>query len=258
MGVAGLAIDMGNMYMTHTRLQAAVDAGALAGSLELPYDPDLSKGIVQRAVENMIHINMESAVVDTVTPGTEIRSVNVSAQAEANLLIMQFMGFSDSVVRARASAGFNKIEIVFVIDNSGSMKGTPINMVKEASIQLTNLLIPDGTTPDTKVGLVAFSGKVKIGEGVDGQEAGCRNADGSVNTGIHEDFMADYWALSYYYRSKISLDTCSDIPEALPLSTDKRTIINAINSQTAIGKWSGTVIPEGIKWGRHIDRKSVV
>ena len=64
--------------------------------------------------------------------------------------------------------------------------------------------------------------------------------------------MDDYRALSYYYRSKISLDTCSDIPEALPLSTDKRTIINAINSQTAIGKWSGTVIPEGIKGGRHI------
>ena len=50
LAVAGLAIDMGNMYVTHTRLQAAVDAGALAGSLELPYDPDLDKGIVRGAV----------------------------------------------------------------------------------------------------------------------------------------------------------------------------------------------------------------
>ena len=252
MGAIGIAIDMGNMYMTHTRLQAAVDAGALAGSLELPYDPDLSKGVVQQATEDMIHANMESAVVEQVTPGTEIRSVNVTAHAPVNLLIMKLAGLADSQVTARASAGFNKIEIVFVVDNSGSMRGTPINMVKEASIQLTNLLIPDGTTPDTKVGMVAFSGKVRIGEGVDGQEAGCRNADGSVNNGIHEDFMDDYWALSSYYRNRISLDTCSDLPEALALSTDKATIINAINSQTAIGKWSGTVIPEGIKWGRHI------
>ena len=67
MGAIGIAIDMGNMYMTHTRLQAAVDAGALAGSLELPYDPDLSKGVVQQATEDMIHANMESAVVEQVT-----------------------------------------------------------------------------------------------------------------------------------------------------------------------------------------------
>lgn len=252
MAVTGLAIDMGNMYMTHTRLQAAVDAGALAGSLELPYDPDLSKGVVQKAVEDMVHANMASAEIDPVTPGTEIRSVNVTAHAPVNLLIMHLAGASNSIVTAQASAGFNKIEVVFVIDNSGSMSGTPITMVKEASVQLTDLLIPDGTAPDTKVGLVAFRGKVRIGDNVDGQEAGCRNADGSVNTGIHEDFMDDYWALSDYYRSRIKLDTCSNIPEALPLTKDKNTIINAINSQTATGNSSGTVISEGVKWARHI------
>jgi len=252
MGVVGIAIDMGNMYLTHTRLQAAVDAGALAGSLELPYDPDLSKDIVRQAVVDMIELNMKTAEVESITPGTEVRSVNVTAKAEVNLLILRFMGFADPIVTAQASAGFNKIEVVFVIDNSGSMRGTPIDMVKEASIGLTELLIPDGATPDTKVGLVAFKGKVRIGANVDGQPAGCRNADGSVNTGIHEDFMDDYWALSSYYRYRISLDTCSDLPEAMPLSTDKANIISAINTQTATGDWSGTVIPEGIKWGRHI------
>ncbi|MBI9079977.1 MAG: VWA domain-containing protein [Pseudodesulfovibrio sp.] len=252
LGAVGIAIDAGNMYLTHTRLQAAVDAGALAGSLELPYDPDLSKGIVQQAVVDMINLNMKTAEVESVTPGTEVRSVNVTAKVEVNLLILGFLGISDTVVKAQASAGFNKIEVVFVVDNSGSMKGTPINMVKEASIELTELLIPDGATPDTKVGLVPFKGKVRIGANVDGQPAGCRNADGSVNTGIHEDFMDDYWALSYYYRRYVTLDTCSDLPEAMPLSTNKASIISGINSQTATGATSGTVIPEGIKWGRHI------
>jgi len=252
LGAVGIAIDMGNLYLTHTRLQAAVDAGALAGSLELPYDPDLSKDIVRQAVVDMVAKNMDTAEVDSVTPGTEVRSVNVVAKAEVNLMIMGTLGLADPVVEARASAGFNKIEVVFVIDNSGSMKGTPIDMVKQASIELTELLIPDGAVPDTKVGLVAFRGKVRIGEGVEGLEPGCRNADGSINTGIHEDFMDDYWALYYYYRIRISLDTCSNIPAAMPLSTNKDSIISAINTQTATGASSGTVISEGIKWGRHI------
>jgi len=251
LGVAGIAIDMGNMYMTHTKLQATVDAGALAGSLELPYDPDLSKGIVQQAVEDMVALNMEGAQVQSVIAGTEIRSVEVTATAEVNLLLMSVLGLADQVVEAKAMAGFNKLEVVFVVDNSGSMKGTPITMVKQASIELTELLIPDGASPDTKVGLVAFRGKVRIGE-ESGLAAGCYNADGSVNEGIHEDFMDDYWRLSSSYRRRISLDTCSDLPKALPLSKNKDLVIDSINTQTATGAWSGTVIPEGIKWARHI------
>jgi uncharacterized protein YegL len=252
LAVAGLAVDMGNMYVTHTRLQAAVDAGALAGSLELPYDPDLSKGLVQQAVTDMIHTNMPGAEVESVVPGTEVRSVVVEARAKVNLLVMRFLNLADQWVEARAAAGFNKLEVVFVIDNSGSMKGTPIDLVKQASAELTDLLIPDGQQPDTKVGLVAFRGKVRIGGDVDGLEAGCRNADGSVNTGIHEDFMDMYWSLPYYYRSRIDLDTCSSIPESRPLSQDKGEIVTAINSQTALGSASGTVISEGIKWARHM------
>lgn len=251
--VAGLAIDLGNMYVTHTRLQAAVDAGALAGALQLPYDPNLSKGIVAAAVQDMVGTNMAEAEVESVIPGTEVRSVVVSGKAEVKLLLMKILGISDQWVRASASAGFNRLEVVFVIDNSGSMKGTPINMVKEASIELTDLLMPDGTTPDTKVGVVPFRGKVHVGADVDGLPEGCRNADGSLNeTGLHEDFMDMYWDLSYYYRRYIDMDTCSNIPVIMPLSKAKADIVDAINSQTATGNSSGTIIPEGIKWGRHV------
>jgi hypothetical protein len=250
--VAGIAVDMGNMYMTHTKLQAAVDAGALAGSLELPYDPDLTKGVVNKAVTDMVADNMKAAEVTNISAGTEIRSVKVTARAEVKMLLMEVLGMADKYVEASAMAGFNKLEVVFVIDNSGSMKGTPIDLVKRASAELTDLLIPDGTTPDTKVGLVPFRGKIRLGEEVDGYAKGCVNADGSLNQGIHEDFMDEYYALPYYYRSYISLDTCSDIPPVLALSKDKRKIVSAIDSQTATGAASGTVISEGIKWGRNI------
>ncbi|WP_247648408.1 pilus assembly protein TadG-related protein [Pseudodesulfovibrio sp. zrk46] len=253
LGVAGLALDMGNMYMAHTRLQAAVDAGALAGSLQLPYDPDIDKGIVAAAVNDMVERNLSGAEVESVTPGTEVRSVVVKAKYRVELLLMQIFDLMDPWVYAHAAAGFNKLEVVFVVDNSGSMKGTPINMVKEASVELTELLMPDGADPDTKVGVVPFRGKVRVGDGVDGLPGGCRNADGSLNeTGLHEDFMDEYYALPYDYRRRIAMDTCSNIPEIMPLSKDKDAVIDAINEQTATGNSSGTVIPEGIKWGRHV------
>ncbi|MEZ7197180.1 pilus assembly protein TadG-related protein [Pseudodesulfovibrio karagichevae] len=252
LGVAGIAVDMGNMYMTHTKLQAAVDAGALAGSLELPFDPDLSKGVVRKAVTDMVAANMDSAEVTNISAGTEIRSVKVTARAEVKMLLMEVLGMTDKYVEANAMAGFNKLEVVFVIDNSGSMKGTPIDMVKQASRELTDLLIPDGAAPDTKVGLVPFRGKIRLGEAVDSYPKGCLNADGSLNTGINEEFMDEYYALPYYYRNYISLDTCSEIPPVLALSKDKQRIISAIDSQTATGAASGTVISEGLKWGRNI------
>jgi Mg-chelatase subunit ChlD len=94
---------------------------------------------------------------------------------------------------------------------------------------------------------------VRVGDGVDGIPAGCRNADGSLNeTGLHEDFMSMYYSLSSRYRSYIALDTCSNIPQVLALSQDKMEITQAIDSQTATGSASGTIISEGIKWGRNV------
>ncbi|WP_272701620.1 pilus assembly protein TadG-related protein [Desulfovibrio sp. Fe33] len=252
LGVAGIAVDMGNMYMTHTKLQASVDAGALAGSLQLPYDPDLTRGIVNQAVRDMVAANMEGAEVTSISAGTEIRSVKVTARAEVNMLLMEVLGLADQEVQASAVAGFNKLEVVFVIDNSGSMRGTPITLVRQASVELTDLLIPDGATPDTKVGLVPFRGKIRLASAVDGHTAGCQNADGSLNTGIHEDFMDEYNALPYYIKYNIPLDTCSSIPTVQALSQNKNEIVQAIDSQTALGAASGTLISEGIKWGRNL------
>ncbi|MDD4953050.1 MAG: pilus assembly protein TadG-related protein [Desulfovibrionaceae bacterium] len=249
--VVGLAVDVGNLYLAQTRLQAAVDAGALAGSLELPFDPDLDLGLVNAAVSGMVEKNFQAAQINSVSAGAEVRSVCVQAEAQVNTILLGVLGIGSKTVSAKACAGFNNLEVVFVIDNTGSMKGAPIDNTKLACLNLVDLILPDGASPDTKVGLVPFRGKVKLSEAVDGFPAGCLNADGSLNQGIHPDFMDDYWALPRYLRDQITLDTCSGIPPVLPLSTDKYEIMAAINAQDARGAGSGTVISEGLKWGRH-------
>ena len=50
----------------------------------------------------------------------------------------------------------------------------------------------------------------------------------------------------------ITLETCQDIPEALALTDDRTVILQSLNTHTATGNASGTVISEGIKWGRNV------
>jgi uncharacterized protein YegL len=252
MGMVGLAVDLGLVYVSHTRLQNAVDAGAMAASAELPYDPDMSTDLVPQAAQSMVARNYPEAKVTGLTEGSEVRSVCVNAEADVPLLLLDSLGLSDPTVQASACAGFNNLEIALVIDNSGSMKGTPISKVREASEDLADLVMPDGSRAATRMGLVPFRGKVHVGSNVDGLADGCRNADGSRNTGIHEDFMDEYYALPYYLRSRITLDTCSGIPTIQPLTESKSEILGAIATQTATGSASGTVISEGVKWGAAI------
>ena len=159
-GMIGMAVDMGNVYVTHTRLQAATDAAALAGSLELPSDPDLNKGLVVAAATNMLTENLPGAVIESVSPGAETRSVEVAAKAQAQLMLMGVLGLADPWVRASAAAGFNNLEVVFVLDNTGSMKGGPIAAVRAATEDLVELILPAGKTVASKIGLVGFRGRI--------------------------------------------------------------------------------------------------
>ncbi len=251
-GVIGLALDGGRLYLAHSRLQVAVDAGALAGSMQLPYDPDVNLGYVQAAVQDMVAKNYSEAVVEEVAPGTEVRSVCVQGKAEVDTLLMKSVGIHSSVVRTSACAGFNNLEIVLVIDNTGSMSGTPISMTKQAATNLVNLVLPDGGAPATKVGLVPFRGKVHVGANVDDFPEGCRNMDGTLNEGLLDEYKKPQYRYPPDSYLRVSSDTCSSIPQIQALSSNKAEILSAIDSQTATGNASGTVISEGVKWGRHV------
>ncbi|NHZ48280.1 vWA domain-containing protein [Nitratidesulfovibrio liaohensis] len=253
LGLAGLGIDSGMLYLAHNRLQGAVDAAALAGSLQLPYDPQLDKGLVKGAVNQYMAANYPAAVLKGVSPGTEERSVTVKAEATVDTIFMGALGIGSSTVRAQATAGYNNLEVVFVIDNTGSMKGTAIQQANAAATQLAELIMPDGMETSVKVGLVPFRGKVHIPAGVDGLADGCRNADGTLAPSW---ILEEYKQTKYRYPTGSSLNvpkgTCDSIPRVQALTGNRSTIVNAIAEQDALGDASGTVISEGIKWGRHV------
>ncbi|MDQ7831214.1 MAG: pilus assembly protein TadG-related protein [Desulfovibrionaceae bacterium] len=252
-GAAGLAVDGGRMYLADRHLQNAVDAAALAGSMALPEDPDMDQGIAVAAAQEMLTANYPEATMVSAGPGSEVRSACIKGQATVDYLLMGVLGLTSGQVTAQACAGFNNLEIVLVLDTTGSMKGTPISNVKSAATDLVNLILPSNTTPSTKIGMVPFRGMVRMRAGVDGVAAGCRNANGTLNTGKLLDV---YKATKYRYPSGSSLnvdsDTCSNISYAEALTTDRASILSRISALSADGSGSGTLISEGIKWGRHV------
>ncbi len=251
-GLAGLGLDSAQLYHAHSRLQSAVDAAALAASLELPYDPDMDQGIVNQAAETYLAKNYDSAVLDSVAAGAQARSVKIEAHAEVPMMLLDVVGIASSTVKASATAGFNNLELVFVIDNSGSMRGSPITQANAAAESLVDLIIPEGKECMVKAGLVPFRGKVRLSSGVDGLEAGCRNADGTYNWDLLEEYEKPEYRYPTDSRLRVSTGTCSSIPEVMPLTSDRDAVVAAINSQDASGTASGTVISEGLKWGRHV------
>ncbi|QLA20653.1 hypothetical protein GD604_13500 [Desulfolutivibrio sulfoxidireducens] len=252
-GAAGLAIDGGRLYLAQRALQNAVDAAALAGSMSLPEDPDMDKGIASAAAESMLTQNYPAATMVSAGPGSEVRSACVKGAVNVDYLLMDVLGLSGDTVTAQACAGFNNLEIVLVLDTTGSMSGTPLTNVKAAATDLVELILPSGITPSTKIGLVPFRSKVRLRAGVDGVATGCRNADGTLNNGALLDV---YKAAKYRYPVGSSLsvdsDTCSNISYTEALSTDRATLLSRISALSASGAGSGTIISEGIKWGRNV------
>lgn len=248
LGMVGLALDVGRLYATKARLQAAVDAAALAGALRLHDDPDLRQPSTLAMVADFLNRNYPRAqLVGGLQPCRQERTLSLTAQVIVPMTFLRVLGIRERTVRASACAGFERVEIVLVVDNSSSMRGGPIRRLREAASRMVDLLIPGDETPSVKVGLVPFRGKVRVGPNVDGLPAGCRNWDGSLNLPINDQD-----------DSCFGRQDTEAIPEILPLSYNKDRINRSLAKLKAPGRdiapWaaSGTVIAEGIKWARHV------
>lgn len=255
--------------MAHHTLQNAVDAAALAGSLQLPDDPDVSTGQVTNAATTVLLANDDTATNIEIISGGATRSVCVSAESSVAMTLTKVLGFTAQAITAEACAGYNDIELVMVLDATGSMKGTPIANVKQAAANLVDLIMPASTVAATrsKIGLVPFQGKVRVDgndpvtaeQDPDGVGTGCRNADGSLNDGkLKAEYATTYSRFSIFYGYTISgvstrTDrTCSGMSPIRALSSDKAAILETIDNIAAGAVTSGTLISEGIKWGHKV------
>lgn len=129
LGALALGIDGGNLYLQRRRMQIAADAGALAGASVLVHGGNDAE--IEAAVQQYTSSNQAQAFLAFYVPsGDEVgtgfaphdaRGIRVSAQVTVPAYFAGALGFDSLSTSAIASGGFPPLDIMLVLDRSGSM-----------------------------------------------------------------------------------------------------------------------------------------
>jgi Flp pilus assembly protein TadG len=132
--LSGLAIDVGYLYASKSRLQSAVDGSALAAarSLNLGADTTSQAATAQQNAKNWFYANFPngnwatsgttfsaSVYDDSVNP--RLRHVDVTATTQAPTFFMKWLGKNAATVVSKGFASRRDVVAMLVLDRSGSM-----------------------------------------------------------------------------------------------------------------------------------------
>jgi hypothetical protein len=134
--VIGLVIDVTFLYIDKARLQGSVDGAALAGAKALARGSDdpTQQVSAKQAAANYVFLNYPNTLFFTnsiaVNQTTDVtidesvgnqRTVTVTAHANIQTLFMRWLNFTATNVNATATVTRRDVNIVMVVDRSGSL-----------------------------------------------------------------------------------------------------------------------------------------
>ena len=188
-GVIGGGVDASRMYMAKSRLQQACDSATLAARKKLGAD-SLTNGVIPSEIEETAD-NFFDANFQTGTYGTKDTEYALSAPVGTRLdgvastsiptTLMAVFGFEDVEIDVECSADLNlpNIDIVLVLDNSGSMRNSRIVALKDAAFAFYDEIM--AVKPEdarVRIGIVPYSGGVNVGDMI---------------MDLNSDYIADRW-----------------------------------------------------------------
>jgi len=163
LGFVALGIEAGRWYLVRAELSKSVDAAALAGAnnVTMPYAEQLAEdfgrenfqaGYIGTPGSGGGKVSFSASVIGT-------NRVSVTGNVNALPVIAQLFGVTNIPVSAVGVAKKNKVEIMMVLDRSGSMQGPKIEALKTAAISFLNNFRE--TQHEDRVGLISFASTVK-------------------------------------------------------------------------------------------------
>ncbi|MCW8915938.1 MAG: VWA domain-containing protein [Magnetovibrio sp.] len=273
----GISLDIGRAYIVKQQLLQTTDAAALAVGAGI--DSDSTDAELEAILDDFVDANYEDDSYTTISSTTFSyvdSDVTVTAEATVETTFMKVVGVNSLDVKASSvvTRQEDTLEVVLVLDNSGSMSGSKLTALKEASESLVDILFgSDTTSSQVKIGLVPFSNNVNIGTSntaymsdTTADDWGTTSWQGCVMavTTDDEDTKDDYtgpwdpmyWAddsnNNWYYSGDYHISSSRTpnkycIENAItPLTNDKTTLTDAIDDMVAYG---GTHINLGAIWG---------
>ncbi len=160
MAFVALGIEVGTWYLMRAELSKAVDAGALAGAANIA-SPNLDLAVLVRDFGDE---NFSTGYLGTANSGSgavsfQINSttsqMTVTGSVSASGVIAPMFGVSTIPVSATGTAQKNKVEIMLILDCSGSMAGQPITDLGTAATSFLGFFEPNQS--EDMMGLVTFS-----------------------------------------------------------------------------------------------------
>ncbi|HWB44748.1 MAG TPA: pilus assembly protein TadG-related protein [Hyphomicrobiaceae bacterium] len=191
--MAAVAIDLARTQTAYLRSQNALDAATLAAAHSIGL-PDEETAATQTATAfyqaNTVNRHTYSALT-TLTVDSDAGQVTGEAQGNVTTTLLKAFGvtqvpyFNSAIVKK----GKGSVEVALVLDNSGSMAGTPISDLRQAAQNLLNVVFAGAEGTDkVKIGVVPFAAAVNVGA----QYAGASWMDTGGLSPVHYENFAEH------------------------------------------------------------------
>jgi len=184
-GLTGAAIDTARAFYLKSELMSALDAAALAGGATVN-SPNFNANVNKYFNVNFPEGHLGSDLGDldiAVDANRELVTLSTTANLDGTL--MKIVGYGDSFAAAESEVTIERkgVEVVLVMDNTGSMGTTNMDAMKSAAQDLVNVLYGNKETIDNLyVGLVPYTSIVNIGSNRTSWVSGLNAANYSPTT----------------------------------------------------------------------------
>jgi Flp pilus assembly protein TadG len=282
--LAPMSLGLFDVYQAneqHGKLQDALDAATLYAARSTATDNPTLNSIGNKALAANLQL-VPGATLTSSSFALVNNNTQVQAQAAVQLSAFSPMtGHSPVQASSEVTRNGNNIEVAMVLDNTGSMLGSPMTSLQSAANQLIDLVVSNTQTPFySKIAIVPYSNAVNAGayaatvrgaflaatdtnckNGAD--KLGCpsykfTNMNGqstifstdtncvSERTGAHAFDDASYTAGLVGWVYPPSNENHCIAASIQPLTSDKTALHNTISTLTADGSTAGQI---GVAWG---------
>ncbi|MFN4112721.1 MAG: pilus assembly protein TadG-related protein [Sphingomonadaceae bacterium] len=173
-GLVGGGIDASRMYLAKSRLQQACDSATLAARKKLGgsvVENGVIPSEIQTTADNYFETNFGEGMYGSenvefsIEAGTATR-MDGTASVEVPTTLMGIFGYEKVELNVECSAELNlpNIDVMLVLDVSGSMAGTRIQGLKDAVFAFYDEVM--AVKPDDaqlRIGVVPYNGTVNVG-----------------------------------------------------------------------------------------------
>ena len=159
--MGGFAVDLMRYENTRTKLQNTLDRSTLAAAA-------MSQQLDREAVvrDYMLKAGLANQLANvTVTSGGNATSVQATGRADTQPFFLHMLGIDrfDAVGRSQAEQSISNLEIVLVLDVSGSMRGTKLANLKIAANQFVDTILDNDPNHRASISIVPYNAQVNIG-----------------------------------------------------------------------------------------------